>query len=81
MSPVETWGQFKCWRNNFACVPFPDPGGPNKIKQNRFMQWSVISGQWSVKNTSRAGADHWPPTTDHFSTRNFSAREFSPLAA
>ena len=41
MSPVEMCGHPNCCRSNRACVPFPEPGGPNSIKQNLLIQSSA----------------------------------------
>src|SRR5271163_1550122 len=37
ISPVEMWASPRDCRSNLACVPFPEPGGPNKIRQGRFV--------------------------------------------
>src|SRR5271154_4061069 len=34
MSPVDRWGSAKSSCRRSACVPFPAPGGPSRIKFN-----------------------------------------------
>ena len=63
-SPVDNWYRLNFLAINFACVPFPAPGGPNKIKFTFYLPnfvflincsyWDLINLVWTWVTVSIA---------------------------
>src|SRR5512134_3310763 len=49
MSPVEMWGTPSSSERSFACVPFPAPGGPRRMR--------IMRGSGRARPAVRGGRD------------------------